>query len=356
MYFFTFFMIYIMSIIGSSCKDKTSLIIVNIIVFWLILHDGFRWETGTDWLPYYEFFTNHLNDRNDFEKGYVVFNNVIRHFTDNYTFLLLVHACFVYSVFKYLIKKYSPLPILSFFILYYSMIGYLGMNRQYIALCICFLSIPAIIERHFVKWALIIFTATLFHSTALLFLPSYFLNKKISTKNLLIILIIFMFIAISGIVDFFSTQVFQLFGSHIISKADIYFSGNTEESTLLNTLLGISRRMIWIMLFLLLRKKIELRYKECNLFFNLTLLGVALYSIFSGTIFQAIVGRGLMYYSLFEVFIIPMIFSCINKRNNKIILWIFICVLGLYTMTSSFNSYDQEVFYPYKAIYMRNIK
>ena len=55
----------------------------------LVFQDGFRWETGTDWDPYYYFFENLTlsitPEDSDFDIGYVLFSYLIRVFTDNYT-------------------------------------------------------------------------------------------------------------------------------------------------------------------------------------------------------------------------------------------------------------------------------
>ncbi|HCE47565.1 MAG TPA: EpsG family protein, partial [Prevotellaceae bacterium] len=103
---------------------------------WLVLHDGLRWFIATDWDVYYRFFRYCLLVKGDavyFEPGYVLLNKIVRTVTDQYTVFLLLHAVIVYSLIGSTIYKYAAYPLLSLALLYAMMLGYLGMNRQYIA-------------------------------------------------------------------------------------------------------------------------------------------------------------------------------------------------------------------------------
>ncbi|EBM1199217.1 EpsG family protein, partial [Salmonella enterica subsp. enterica serovar Tennessee] len=53
----------------------------------LVSFCSLRWQTGTDWLPYYDDFMSPGN-RHDFEIGYVLYVKLIRYLTDNYTLFL----------------------------------------------------------------------------------------------------------------------------------------------------------------------------------------------------------------------------------------------------------------------------
>ena len=53
----------------------------------LVFQDGFRWETGTDWDPYHNFFEDLTisiqPEDSDFDIGYVIFTYIIRSISDN---------------------------------------------------------------------------------------------------------------------------------------------------------------------------------------------------------------------------------------------------------------------------------
>lgn len=62
----------------------------------LVFQDGFRWETGTDWDPYHNFFEeltiSEQPEDSEFDIGYVWFTYFIRTLTDNYTVFLTIYA------------------------------------------------------------------------------------------------------------------------------------------------------------------------------------------------------------------------------------------------------------------------
>ena len=60
-------------------------------IFWLILHDGLRWEIGTDWEPYYNLFTT-LDSGGHADFGYMIVLRLFRLLSNNYTLFLI---CFV---------------------------------------------------------------------------------------------------------------------------------------------------------------------------------------------------------------------------------------------------------------------
>ncbi|OIV43205.1 hypothetical protein BKM63_03055 [Flavobacterium johnsoniae] len=118
--------------------DYNKKILYSIIFIFLIFQVGFRWETGTDWVPYYTHFLAagayekiFLDVLLGFEIGYGYFVYVIRSFTDSYTFFLIIHALIYYFLVFKANKLLSPYPVISMFIYYTSTMGILGSNRQF---------------------------------------------------------------------------------------------------------------------------------------------------------------------------------------------------------------------------------
>ena len=72
-----------------------SSIYLYFLLFFLIL-GGIRWNTGTDWDPYYLYFETNDNWRNfefsgfEFENGYVLLNYLVKCISDSYSFFLLI--------------------------------------------------------------------------------------------------------------------------------------------------------------------------------------------------------------------------------------------------------------------------
>ena len=115
--------------------------IFSVLCFMLFLA-ALRWQTGTDWFPYYNDFIT-PNIRQDFELGYVVYVNTIRWFTESYSIflfittlipLLLIHS----TLYKCVDSKKCFILSLSYFYTYYYLGSFFGAERRIIAIGLCF--------------------------------------------------------------------------------------------------------------------------------------------------------------------------------------------------------------------------
>lgn len=150
--------LYSCSWLDFKANRKIGYILFTFIFFLFVLHDGLRWETGTDWGNYYRFFLNCLWDEwEQFEPGYVLFNQLIRGLTIDYNVFLLCEAVIVWGLIFPTIRKYSPAPLLTLFCLYCTLLPVLGMNRQLISLAISIYSIRFILNRQWIFFYLSIY-------------------------------------------------------------------------------------------------------------------------------------------------------------------------------------------------------
>ena len=133
-----------------------------------------------------------LNGYLNYEMGYILLNRLIGVVSNDQQFFLACCAFISLLPVSYVIWKKSDNICLSYFI-------YLGLPvflllfsgiRQSIAIGLCFYSIIYIQEKKLFKFVAIIIIATLFHSSAIIFLISYplyylkvSLKKKISFNN-----------------------------------------------------------------------------------------------------------------------------------------------------------------------------
>ena len=74
-YIFMVLFLYSCSWLDFKANRKIGYILFTFIFFLFVLHDGLRWETGTDWGNYYRFFLNCLWDEWGGERRW----NQIRH-------------------------------------------------------------------------------------------------------------------------------------------------------------------------------------------------------------------------------------------------------------------------------------
>jgi hypothetical protein len=128
------------------------------------------------------------------EKGFLLFEIVCKTISENYFFFqfasCLIDFLLLFSCLKYYIPNYIPLGIA----LYYCFGGWnleFNLMRNSKAILLFLFSLRYIEKKQIIKYIIVNALGVLFHATAIIVLPLYFiLNKKISRK-----LVLFIFIA-----------------------------------------------------------------------------------------------------------------------------------------------------------------
>ena len=174
---------------------------MTLVGFILILFSGLRGDFCTDYRSYYDFFRI-INANFTFseiwhgtfynEKGFVFFNKIIGLFTDKPEVFLFIISFLIIVFFFVVLKKYSNCVWLS--VLLFVGIGTFydsfNVTRQILASAIAFLGARYLFEKNFIKYCLVVVVSVLFHRTAVLLIPLYFiLVSKISKKKVIILFV-----------------------------------------------------------------------------------------------------------------------------------------------------------------------
>lgn len=361
MYLFTFFALAFLSWINVSGKISTKQvhILMTLALSWLVFHDGLRWAVGTDWNGYLGMFQKSVDGNfNNIEWGYYYLNYIVAQLTGSYTILLLAIAIIQYSSLFSICKKYSIFPLLSIWLYYFNMVSYMGMNRQFLAMSLLMCSIPYIIERRVLFFILLLTLSVSIHTASILFAPAYFFINLREKRTYIILLTIATAIALSGIINKLPIELLYFFGDRIGGKAMMHVEEQLGVS-MMSVALGILKRLIWICLLFTCWDKIK-ESSSLKLFFNLYFVSVIFYVVFNGTILQILVQRGILYYSVFEFVLIPIIFLKLKKKGYLPVLLFLTMVYGVWQMEKSMNYFKKslgfDIFRPYNAIYIDSNK
>ena len=355
MYIFTFSILFFSAFVDVFLKKgKYYLLVCVAILCWFIFHDGFRWGIATDWNSYYNFFTNCLIiDNSGMEVGYVLLNKCIRSITANYSVFLIFHAIVVYSLISKSVIKYSVGPLFSFFLFYCLMLSYLGMNRQYIAFAICIYSYRFIFERKFIAFLLCILFAFLFHKSSIMFFLAYFLNRQFSTKVILSILFFVILISLLGIMNKIPISFLYLFDESAGDKMAFYLQSD-NFTNIYFSILSLIKRSFWVIIAIAYKKGIKNKDEYFDFFFNSYFLGVIIYILLNNTVFQVIISRGLLYYNIAEIFLIPYLLTVFKNGISKFIMFFLIVIYGYLIIEKGFNFYKEnlgiDIFRPYNSV------
>ncbi|MBR5384320.1 MAG: EpsG family protein [Bacteroidales bacterium] len=179
---------------------------VDVVVIVLVFFFGLRGFVHTDFQNYYPWFEDlptiwspgiewkvFMRDWAKYEPGFVIYSILCKSVLPSYFMWILVSAAIDIVLLRKVFERYSSNVCMSFAI--YLAIGGLIMEfslmRNIKAILIILLALRYIREKDFKMYVLYIVAATLFHSTALLFLPLYFvLDKRIPKGVLLTVFII----------------------------------------------------------------------------------------------------------------------------------------------------------------------
>lgn len=357
-YIFTIFLFSVFSYleIRTSITEKEKSVLYSVLFVVLVVQVGLRWETGTDWLYYAENFTNStsleiilVNILAGFEIGYGFTVYLVRSFTNNYVYFLLIHALVYYFLIFKACKRLSPFPIVSLLLFYALTMGYLGSNRQLIALAICLYALRFVVEKKTIIFFSLVFFAFLFHTSALLFAVYYFLNRDINKKYILGVLFLAIAIGQTQIPNLLFSGIGNLLPGASAGKVDFY-SDKDNLGDISLTLSGLIRRLVYFFLFFINYETISEKFVYYKLIFNGFLFGMIFYFLFSSSLI-VIVNRGSLYFNVMESFLLTsqlLLFS-LSKERSYILL--FIVLYSFFLFFQSIGSYP-DLFLPYKGIFI----
>ncbi|MGN7990535.1 EpsG family protein [Pedobacter sp. 22226] len=336
-------------------KNKPANKVHNFLVFLTYLITvfviGLRWETGTDWYPYLDMFEESYSLKNSFEysniveRGYLIFNWLNYKLISEYSFFLFTHALIFYYLIIYGLKKITTYPITSFMFFFCSTIGVLGSNRQLLAMAIVFYFLIFAYSKK-KTFFIAIFAAIQFHTTALLTLSFYFLNRRIKVIYIVLLLLACTVIGLTGLPG----KLFSLTGG--LSEASSYrteaYSAEAANEAKLS-IAGVLRRLLYVTLFLLLRNKIEKKFDKYNFILNGYLISSLIYLLFASSLI-ILVNRGSLYFNMLECILFTSILFILKRKESKLFFIFFLLILSIVNFYQSISAYP-DLFDPYKGLW-----
>lgn len=175
-----------------------------------------------------------IRDGTRFEIGYLYYNYFISKLTDNYQVLFLITNVFIFFTYGIIIWKYCQRPKLAFlFFFLFAFGGIMNTTRQFLAFCIMLYSIEYVLERRLFRFILLVLFASLFHTTAMLFLIIYPISYLSINKKTIIL---FAASAIVGYLLFadllnFAFSYFTMY-EYYSENGSSYFEGTTRVASI----------------------------------------------------------------------------------------------------------------------------
>ncbi|SHG27087.1 EpsG family protein [Flavobacterium segetis] len=324
--------------------------------FFFFILSFIRWETGTDWKNYFEYFQNARNtlEENDpFEWGFGLLIRIVSFFTDNYSVFLFVAGLLLFAFQSMAIKKLSPYPIMSLLFLWSIQFANILFVRQWIAVVILAYSVKFVKNRKIFPFILLVILAASFHRTSLLFFLSWWIyNLKISKKKMIVILIlsISFSVILAKVIEIVSGGL----GSIVQAKIDMYLSADYNQET--NEDLGLVSIIIkgFVNKFLILftsfyfYDKINARHPQFKGYLNLYWFGAVIY--FSTISISLVFVRFSYAFDFFQIILVPYLFRAIENNVLKVVIFLIFFLYLFLRMWQVLNGPYVEEFIPFKTI------
>lgn len=312
--------------IGRIQNDRIKKCITIVIFFQLFILSSLRKiGVGVDMPVYIEQFNiiRNIEFKNlyliDWDLGYVYLNKIISMFTENEYIFQAVIALIILGLISIYIYKYSKNIIMSYYV--FIGLGYFNMSfnliRQMIAMGIVTISYKYLVNKKSKKFFLFMIVAILFHSSAIFFIPIYFIiNKEINIRHYINM---FMLCICTYL---FSGKLISLF-IRVYRNDYSYLDIEQGGYSLLGMYLVI---LIFFIIFKSdIRNKNEGYEKNYNIIFLLVITQIMAtkFSLFT---------RVSNYFAIFLVVLIPNVLDSIEDKKIRVIMniFIYICIFIYY--------------------------
>ena len=337
-----------------SQRNKVKIIILTIIGIGIpIIIGAIRYRVGTDYENYMIIYNNKQNI--DILQGMIQENErfffliiKIAAFFNNYQVMFAIITFLTVIIYYKAILNYKEKVSLGFTFFLYLFLNFtesFNVIRQALAVAIVFYSYKFVLNRNFVKFLLTVIIATMFHITALIFIPFYFIcsNKQNETKKIkaikvcAVIMVVFLVFNYADLINSISTNVesFERYGAYANEK----ITANRE--TIMN---------FAILIFILLFRKKLIRYDYRN---NTLIFLYFIGFLFSLTGYSsAFVKRVAMYFDVSGLILLATFPQIVKNSRQKALIYFLLILYAIGIFTISTYGLGQGNILPYQTIFL----
>lgn len=317
----------------------------------LFVFAALRYDYGNDYASYLKWF-KYIRGGGESPFGKQILFTYLNEISPSFSFLIAVTSAFFLLAIFILIKKnvssdYVAISFLIFVINPYLFLMNLSALRQSIATAIFIFAITFAKNKKIIPYCILIIIAMLFHKSAILLLPIYFIANESEIKKSHIAVIL----AVTAILVFTPDTI-----SKLIESALDYFKDNTYtsyyEAQVTNSLRATLLSSVYFLYIILNIRKLR---GNVLVYTKLYMLGM----FFSILAFRlSMFTRIQMYFDVFSVVSLPGIIECNIKYNKDKISYMInvfafpalILVIYILRYYSFFNNPLWEAFVEYKTV------
>ena len=275
-----------------------------------------------------------------FEKGFRFYLIALKNLSNDRYFMFFATSFLMTFLHFRILKKTSPILFFSIFIYFckFFLMSFVYL-RQGIALGLVWSSL-LFLDKKYIRFFVLLITAYFIHKSAILFAPFYFISKvKISTKAMVLIAFIALFISLTSISN-------TLFGFLADSANNEKFNKYINKSSDINFFYLFE---VFLLIVLLLKFKTKFYETEKG---KMILNGLFCYIIISIlSLTNATFIRFTWYYLIFILLTLPSIYEFIKRKEQKNLFKLAVYFYYSLLFFRLLIVYDNGDFMPYKSIF-----
>jgi hypothetical protein len=325
----------------------------------VILLIGLRWETGNDWQPYLRFYGS-LRDFtttiSTFEPAYRALAWLANRAGLSYTGFLLLSAAIYMSAFALVFARFrNPTVLLLFFYCVY-VLGFMGTQRQTIAMGFATLALFKFYDRRIAVGILLVLVAAAFHYTAIICLLALAVPRERVSFAMLIGVLLGGFLLYR--LDVAGGMVERLLNvltgqGYLLRRLLAYGVG---EAWTQNQPFGPFAELLWFgkrialvvaFWFLCSRNRRSVDNYLVNLYALSVLLFLALYKAM-----PLVALRGPLYFAVLEIVLIYLALRRVGGGFNRETLVLLGGPLAAARLYAALWLYAPALYLPYKAVFV----
>lgn len=249
-------------------------------------------------------------------KGFYFFAGLIKVFISNdYHVWLFILAMINGVCIALTLKKYSSnfaISVLLFILTGYFSWMYNGL-KQFFVVCIMFSATSLILNKKIVPYMILVLFMTLFHKTALIFIPVYFIVTGEAWNKRTLLFIGFVLIAIVFAGTF--TNIFNDVVETTSYGESMEILKDTDDGT--NIVRVLVESVPTIIAFIYRDKIKKISIPIIDLCINMSIMGAGIYVISVILSSGIMIGRLPIYFTMYNLILLPWLISNLFEKNVK---------------------------------------
>ncbi|PEJ58462.1 capsular biosynthesis protein [Bacillus sp. AFS002410] len=326
----------------TSVYIKPNKILVLGTLMSLVLISGLRSNIGDTYFyvhiyEMYNFSWDYVLSQKDI--GFGILQMILKHYSDDPQIMIFTTALITNVLIVTILYNYSKIFEISMYVYITGGLFLVSMNgiRQVLAAAIAFTGIKFLMDGNWKRYILIILFASLFHQSALILIPLYFIVRFKAWSKVTIALVLLSIVIVIGYSQFSSI----LFSAIQETQYGGYQNFNEGGASSIRVIVNA----VPLCLAFMGRDKLREIFPKSDIVVNMTLLGFIFMLIATQ---NWIFARFSIYFDLYQLILISWIIMLFKDKDKKLVYYgilVFYFMYYYYESVISLNIYYQSNYF-----------